>query len=38
MVEISKVQNFGKDPTDREANKMTTVPRFAIEQFYYPRR
>jgi hypothetical protein len=31
MVEISKVQNFGKDATDREANKMTVVPRFPAE-------
>jgi hypothetical protein len=39
MVEISKdKQNFGKDPTEREANKMTTVPRFAVEAFYLPRR
>jgi len=37
MVEISKVQNFGKDATDREANKMTVVPRFNIEGFYTPR-
>ncbi len=33
MVEISKVQNYGKDPTDREASKMATIPRFAIEKF-----
>ena len=33
MVEISKVQNFNKDPTDREASKMVVVPRFEIEKF-----
>ena len=33
MVEISKVQNYGKGPTDREASKMATVPRFQIEKF-----
>jgi hypothetical protein len=33
MVEISKdKQNFGKDSTDREANKMTTVPRFPADR------
>jgi hypothetical protein len=37
MVEISKVQNFGKDATDRQANKMTNVTRFAVEMFYRPR-
>jgi hypothetical protein len=32
MVEVSKDrQNFGKDPTDREANKMLFVPRFPAE-------
>jgi len=34
MVEISKdKQNFGKDPTDRQAAKMTATPRFMIESF-----
>jgi hypothetical protein len=33
MVEISKVQNFGKDPTERDAAKTTEVPRIAIEKF-----
>src|SRR5262249_33645822 len=33
MVEISKVQNFNKDSLDREANKMTMVPRFRVENF-----
>lgn len=33
MVEISKVQNYGKEPTDREAAKMATTPRFEIEKF-----
>jgi len=34
MVEISKdKQNFGKDATDREANKMTFAPRFEAEKF-----
>jgi hypothetical protein len=33
MVEISKdKQNFGKDSIDREANKMTVVPRFPAER------
>jgi hypothetical protein len=33
MVEISKVQNYGKDPTKREADQMIVVPRFEIEKF-----
>jgi len=34
MVEISKdKQNFGKDSTDREANKMTNPPRFKAEVY-----
>ncbi|HEX3149950.1 MAG TPA: hypothetical protein VHR66_17870, partial [Gemmataceae bacterium] len=34
MVEISRdKQNFGKDATDREANKMTFTPRFEAEKF-----
>jgi hypothetical protein len=33
MVEISKVQPFNKDPTDRDAAKMTNIPRFMIERF-----
>jgi hypothetical protein len=33
LVEISKKQNFGKDVIDREANKMSYVPRFALEHF-----
>jgi hypothetical protein len=33
MVEISKVQNFGKDPTERDAAKTTDVPRIQIEKF-----
>jgi hypothetical protein len=37
MQEISKVQNFGKDATDREANKTTNVPRYQVEMFYRPR-
>jgi len=33
MVEVARdKQNFGKDATDREANKMVVVPRFAAEQ------
>ncbi|MBO0699723.1 MAG: hypothetical protein J2P46_15105 [Zavarzinella sp.] len=37
MVEISKRQNFGKDATDREANKTTNIPRYQVEMFYRPR-
>jgi len=34
MVEISRdKQNFGKDATDREANKMTYTPRFEAEKW-----
>jgi hypothetical protein len=33
MVGISKVQNFGKDTTDRDAIKMSYVPRFYLENF-----
>jgi hypothetical protein len=33
MVEVSKVQNFGKEPNDREAAKMAAPPRFEIEKF-----
>jgi len=33
MVGISKAQPFGKDATDRQANKMLNVPRFQIEAF-----
>jgi len=33
MVGISKAQPFGKDSTDREANKMLTIPRFQVEGF-----
>lgn len=33
MVEISKKQPFGKEPTDREAAKILTAPRFAAEMF-----
>ena len=37
MVDISKdKQDFGKEPTDREASKITTVPRFSLEA-YKPR-
>jgi hypothetical protein len=37
MVKISKVQNFGKDTLDREANKMSYVPRFGLEFFFRGR-
>jgi hypothetical protein len=38
MVEISKdKQNFGKDPTDREAAKMTILPRFDVERWFLRR-
>lgn len=37
MFEISKVQNFGKDATDRDANKTTTIPRYPVEMFYFPK-
>lgn len=33
LVGISKVQPFGKDPTEREAAKMLNVPRYSVEQF-----
>jgi hypothetical protein len=33
MVGISKAQPFNKDSTDREANKMLTIPRFQVEGF-----
>jgi hypothetical protein len=33
MVGISKAQPFNKDSTDREANKMLTIPRFPVEGF-----
>lgn len=32
MTEISKVMPTGKDPYDREANKMAVVPRFDVER------
>jgi len=32
MVGVSKAQPTGKDPYDREANKMTIIPRFRAEQ------
>jgi len=32
MTEVSKVLPIGKDPFDREANKMTVIPRFRAEQ------
>jgi hypothetical protein len=37
MVEISKVQNFGKDATDRDANKTTNLPRYPVDSFNTPR-
>jgi hypothetical protein len=36
MVGVSKAQPFGRDATDRQANKMTVVPRFPAE--LYSRR
>jgi len=33
LVGISKSQPFGKDPTDREASKMLSTPRYSVEQF-----
>ena len=33
MTEVSKVLPTNKDRVERDANKMTTVPRFAVEQF-----
>jgi hypothetical protein len=33
MVGISKAQPFNKDSTDRQANKMLTIPRFQVEGF-----
>lgn len=33
MVEISKVQNYGKAGMDRQAGKMTDIPRFEIQKF-----
>jgi len=33
MVGVSKAQPFGRDATDRQANKMTIVPRFQVEGY-----
>jgi hypothetical protein len=37
MVEISRQQNFGNVATVRGADKMTPIPRFAIEMIPRPR-
>jgi hypothetical protein len=33
LVAISKNQPFGKDPTERDASKMLSAPRYPVEQF-----